>query len=175
MRNATARRIRLVVNAFLLTVAVLLTWIATQQQREPFPPGLTPGTKFPPLALVGADGDTVSIDLAAGTGEKLIVFYSSTCVFCQRSLPVYWSLSKKCDPSLILAVTDLTGSAMVAWWEETMDGFADGCESMTMGSVAGSLSSYQLRGTPTHYLIGRDGRVKHHSVGSLSEIPSWLN
>ena len=47
--------------------------------------------------------------------------------------------------------------------------------SMTMGSVVGSLVSYQLRGTPTHYLIGSDGRVKHSAVGSLLEIPSWLN
>ena len=46
---------------------------------------------------------------------------------------------------------------------------------MTMGAVLGSPSLYELRGTPTHYLIGSDGRVKHHFEGALTKIPPWLD
>lgn len=36
-------------------------------------------------------------------------------------------------------------------------------------------SRHEVRGTPTHYLIGSDGHVKYHGEGMLLEVPHWLD
>lgn len=179
MSTNTDRTIgRAATNGALVIAALILALTVARQPRGPFSPDLTDpaaDTEFPPLALMGVNEDTVNIDLASGTEERLIVFFSSACPFCVQSLPVYRSVSELCQPSLILAFTDLKGAELGAWWEEYGRGFSEESKSMSIGSVLGPLSLYQLRGTPTHYLIGTDGRVKHHMEGALTEIPAWLN
>ena len=176
MRYATVRRATLyATNGALVITAIVLAWMAIGKQPEFYSPGLSPGTEFPSLTLADVDGNSVDIDFAGGTGDRLVVFFSSECPFCLQSLPVYWSVSEMCNPSLILAFTDLKGAELAAWWEENSSGFSDWCDSMSIGSVLSPLSLYQVWGTPTHYLIGGDGRVKHHFEGVLIEMPSWLS
>lgn len=176
MATNTLRTIgRTATNGALLITALLLTWTVSRKLRGPLAPDLSADTQFPPLLLTGADGSTVNVDLASGTDERLIVFFSSTCSYCVQSLPFYRLVSRMCNPALTLVFTDLVGAELAAWWEENRGGFSEECDSMTIGSVLSPLSLYQVRGTPTHYLVGTDGRVKHRMEGALTELPTWLN
>lgn len=175
MKSGTVRRLhRRGMNGALVITAMVLAWTVARQQRRPPSLGLVQGTTFPSLHLVDVKGDTLAIDLAGDARGKLIVFYSSSCPFCKQSLPTYRAVSQRCDPSMVIVLTDLSGSAMAAWWEDTRDGFSERCDSIVVGSPLSSLSVYRVRGTPTHYLIDRDGRVKHHFEGVLTEMPPWL-
>ena len=123
---------------------------------------------------MGLNGESFDVD-CTGTRDRLVVFFSSEYEACQLSLPVYRLLSEMCGLSLTLAFTDISGPAMTTWWNAKGDGFSADCNSISVGSVLTPPSLYRLRGTPTHYLIGTDGRVKHHAEGMLSEVPAWLD
>jgi thiol-disulfide isomerase/thioredoxin len=175
MASRTVRRLhgRGMHGALLITALALALTVAGQQ-RKPKSPGLSRGTAFPSLAIIDVSGDTVGIELAGDTQDKLIVFYSSSCPFCRQSLPIYRAVSQRCDLSLVIVLTDLRGPAMAAWWKDNRDGFSERCASMSIGSPLSSLSVYGLRGTPTHYLIDSNGQVETHFEGGLTKMPSWL-
>ena len=78
--------------------------------------------------------------------------------------------------SLTLAFTGLSGPRMADWWQEHRKDFSERCSPVTIGSVAGfARARYNVTATPTHYLVGADGRVKHRVVGMLAEVPSWVD
>ena len=165
-------------NVTLVVSAVVLAWFATQQwrfQSESRSPGLPAGTEFPSLALIGLNGDTVDVDFTSGARDRLVVFYSIDCDYCQRSLPVYRMVSQMCGPSLTLAFIDISEATLATWWEANQNGFSKGCNTLSLGGLLAPPSQYEVRGTPTHYLIGSDGRVKYHSEGMLLEVPYWLD
>ena len=128
------------------------------------------------MGLIGLTGDTSDVDFAVETKDRLVVFFSSACEYCRQSIPVYTTLTEICDPSLTLAFTDLSSElSMAAWWEKNGGEFSEECRSLSIGRLVASSSRYQVRGTPTHYLIGSDGLVKHRAEGMLSEVPAWLD
>lgn len=173
-----APTVRRATNVALVAIALVLAWSATQQWRsqlESRPPGLSPGTKFPSLALIGLSGDTVDVDFSADTGDRLVVFYSIDCEYCQQSLPVYKTVSEMCGLSLTLALTDISEATLATWWEANGNGFSERCSSLSVGRLLAPPSRYDVRGTPTHYLLGSDGRVKYHGEGMLLEVPQWLD
>lgn len=173
-----APMIRKAANAALVATALILAWMAIQQaeSRSESPSrGLPAGTRFPHMALIGLSGDTAAVDFTGGTGDRLVVFYSIDCDYCRRSLPVYRAVSEMCDPSLTLAFMDVSDTTLTAWWEANGDGFSEGCGSVSLGRLVAPLSRYEVRATPTHYLVGGDGLVKHHGEGMLLEVPYWLD
>ena len=171
-------RVRKATNVALVATALVLAWMATQHRQplsESHRHGLPLGTKFPPLTLIGLSGDTVDVDFAIGTGDRLVVFYSIDCEYCQRSLPVYRRVSQSRDPSLTLAITDGSQTTLATWWEANRNGFSERCRSLSVGRLLVPPSLYEVNGTPTHYVIGSDGRVKYRGEGMLLEIPYWLD
>ena len=170
--------VRKATNVALVATALVLAWTATQQwksQAEFRAPGIHEGNEFPSLALIGLSGDTVDVDFGAESGDRLVVFYSIDCEYCQRSLPVYRMVSEMCDPSLTLAFTDISAATLATWWEANRNGFSEQCRSLSVGRLLAPPSRYEVRGTPTHYLIGSNGRVKYHGEGMLLEVPDWLD
>ena len=80
-----------------------------------------------------------------------------------------------CDPSLTLAFTDISAATLATWWEANRNGVSEQCRSLSVGRLLAPPSRYEVRGTPTHYLIGSNGRVKYHGEGMLLEVPDWLD
>ena len=77
MTTTTGRGIlRSLTNSALVVTALVLVWTAAKQgtantQRRELPsPGLSPGTEFPSLALMAANGDTVDIVFSTETGSS---------------------------------------------------------------------------------------------------------
>lgn len=172
MTGSRAAHLRMAANGVLLTAAVVLGWIAVNR-RSPMDTELSRGSEFPALMLTDSNGDTVH----AGTpsGDRLVVFFSTECEYCIRSMPVYRRISEMCDLSLILAFTDLSGKAVLEWWKENRQGFSHECSPVTIGGLASALPQYGVTATPTHYLVSSDGTVQHRFVGMLGEVPSWVD
>jgi len=130
------------------------------------------GAEFPALALDILVQDTT--DLNRGTEGNLVVFFATACEYCQKSVPTYKALSKRCDLTLTFAFTDPEGSTITDWWQDHQEGFSEECSPVSIGRLLAHPSRYQVRVTPTHYLVGSDRRVKHRHEGMLPEVPERL-
>lgn len=161
-----------VASGTLIIRAVVLASIAVFRRVSLHGPGVWEGSRFPALTLV-TQQDTVELDM--WPSDMLVIFFSSDCKYCLQSVPAYQLLSQRCDLSLAFAFTDSLATAAEAWWEANEVGFSQECSPVFIGRPTAHPSQYEVIATPTHYLLGSDRRVKHRSMGLLSEVPEWLD
>jgi len=155
-----------------LVVSVVVLAGVKVARSGPVQSELKAGQEAPSLELhIGGD----SIEVFQPDGNTLLVFYSTTCEWCQRSVPTYRAaVSEDCGLDIVLAVVDLDGEAVRQWWAADPWDTGEGvCGDVSVGAV-GRPFSYPISVTPTHYLI-RDGRIVHMEEGGLLEMPSWLS
>src|SRR5450631_3858587 len=123
------------------------------------------GTPAPRLVLKTIDGQ--SIDLGSLYGKKAVYlkFWATWCVPCRQQMPHFEHTFQNAGPDLAVIAIDV--------------GFNDSIDAIqayrkklgiTMPIVFddGSLgAAFHLRVTPTHIVIGRDGRILY--VGHLAD------
>lgn len=123
------------------------------------------GTRAPPLILKTIDGET--IDLAGIYGKQAVYlkFWATWCVPCREQMPHFEHTYESAGPDLAVIAVDV--------------GFNDSIDEVrsyrrrlgiTMPIVfddgrAGA--AFNLRVTPQHIVIGRDGRIQY--VGHLAD------
>jgi peroxiredoxin len=127
------------------------------------------GTVAPPMKLETIDGDT--IDLGALYGKKAVYlkFWGTWCVSCREQMPHFERVHRESG-------SDLAVIAINAGFNDTLEAVRDFRREhrITMPIVMddGSLAeALDLRVTPQHVVIGRDGRVKYvgHAVNEQLE------
>jgi thiol-disulfide isomerase/thioredoxin len=137
----------------------------TGQQRAQAAGRAILGTPAPRLVLKTIDGD--AIDLAGLYGKKAVYlkFWATWCVPCRQQMPHFQHTYETAGADLAVIAIDV--------------GFNDSVEAVrafrqklgiTMPIVFddGSLgSAFHLLVTPTHIVIGRDGRIRY--VGHLAD------
>ena len=125
------------------------------------------GTPAPRLTLKTIDGE--SIDLGSLYGKKAVYlkFWATWCVPCRQQMPHFEHAYETAGSDLAVIAIDV--------------GFNDSLEAIqayrkrlgiTMPIVLddGALgAAFHLRVTPTHIVIGRDGRIQY--VGHLADAP----
>ncbi len=135
------------------------------QQRAQAAGRLILGTPAPRLILKTIDGDT--IDLGALYGKKAVYlkFWATWCVPCRQQMPHFEHAYENAGPDMAVIAIDV--------------GFNDSVEAIrdyrkklgiTMPIVFddGHLGlAFHVRVTPTHIVIGRDGRIAY--VGHLAD------
>ena len=123
------------------------------------------GTSAPPLKLTTIDGD--AIDLGGLYGKKAVYlkFWATWCVPCREQMPHFEHVYETAGPDLAVIAIDV--------------GFKDSIDAIrtyrkklgiTMPIVfddGGLGAAFHLRVTPTHIVIGRDGRIQF--VGHLAD------
>jgi thiol-disulfide isomerase/thioredoxin len=138
---------------------------ATGQQRAQAAGRAILGAPAPRLKLETIDGDV--IDLGALYGKKAVYlkFWATWCVPCRQQMPHFEHAYATAGPDMAVIGIDV--------------GFNDSIEAIrayrkqlgiTMPIVFddGSLgAAFHLRVTPTHIVIGRDGRIQY--VGHLAD------
>jgi peroxiredoxin len=138
---------------------------ATGQQRAQAAGRAILGAPAPRLTLKTIDGDV--IDLGALYGKKVVYlkFWATWCVPCRQQMPHFEHAYETAGPDMAVVAIDV--------------GFNDSLEAIrayrkklgiTMPIVFddGSLgAAFHLRVTPTHIVIGRDGRIQY--VGHLAD------
>jgi thiol-disulfide isomerase/thioredoxin len=135
------------------------------QQRAQTAGRLMLGAPAPRLILKTIDGDT--IDLGALYGKKAVYlkFWATWCVPCRQQMPHFEHVYENAGPDLAVVAIDV--------------GFNDSIEAIrdyrkklgiTMPIVFddGHLGvAFHVRVTPTHIVIGRDGRISY--IGHLAD------
>jgi thiol-disulfide isomerase/thioredoxin len=138
---------------------------ATGQQRAQAAGRAILGAPAPRLTLETIDGDV--IDLGALYGKKAVYlkFWATWCVPCRQQMPHFEHAYETAGPDMAVIAIDV--------------GFNDSIEAIrayrkklgiTMPIVFddGSLgAAFHLRVTPTHIVIGRDGRIRY--IGHLAD------
>lgn len=166
-----------------LTASAVILALSNLKDRElaPHPeqsnpvPAFAEGAVLPTFMLLTPPGDTVP---AAGSDEEtLLVFFSTSCVYCLASLPTYRRVaSTRCDLAMTFVILNIPASQINRWWSENaweMD--ASGlCAKIRVGTPATSIASFGRIPTPTHYLVDATGKVLTSRAGALYDIPSWL-
>ena len=159
--------------AAIAVLALFIAWIraapalaeVSGQQRAQEAGRAILGTPAPRLVLKTIDG--ASIDLGSQYGKKAVYlkFWATWCVPCRQQMPHFEHTYETAGPDLAVIAIDV--------------GFNDSIDAIqayrkklgiTMPIVFddGSLgAAFHLRVTPTHIVIGRDGRIQY--VGHLAD------
>ncbi len=148
----------------LLHATPLMAEVSGQQRAQQAGRAIL-GAPAPRLVLKTIDGD--SIDLGSLYGKKAVYlkFWATWCVPCRQQMPHFEHAYENAGPDMAVIAIDV--------------GFNDSIEAIrdyrkklgiTMPIVFddGSLgAAFHLRVTPTHIVIGRDGRIQY--VGHLAD------
>ena len=138
---------------------------ATGQQRAQEAGRAILGSPAPRLNLKTIDGDAIDLGALYGRKAVYIKFWATWCVPCRQQMPHFEHAYETAGPDLAVIAINV--------------GFNDSIEAIqtyrkklgiTMPIVFddGSLAAaFHLRVTPTHVVIGRDGRIQY--VGHLAD------
>jgi thiol-disulfide isomerase/thioredoxin len=170
-----------------LAVAAVLLLLLTSPIAGPAPPaapqpgasfyligeggsGLAIGDRPPPLdadegPLVDLDGN--GIDLASYAGRPVwVVFWATWCPPCQQETPdLQRAYEANLATGLELVAVNVQESAEVAADYARTYGLT---YRIALDPTAGAFRRWGVFGMPTHYFIGRDGRIRDRWFGPLS-------
>lgn len=139
--------------------------ITGQQRAEAAGRGIV-GSPAPPLVVKTIDGDT--IDLGALYGKKAVYlkFWATWCTPCREQMPHFEHVYESAGPDLAVIAVNAGFNDSIEEIERyrkklgiTMPIVFDGD-----GRLA---AAFNLRVTPQHIVIGRDGRIQY--VGHLAD------
>ena len=123
------------------------------------------GSPAPQLVLKTIDGETIDLGSLYGKKAVYLKFWATWCVPCRQQMPHFQHAYETAGPDMAVIAIDV--------------GFNDSVDAVktyrkrlgiTMPIVFddGSLgAAFRLRVTPTHIVIGRDGRIQY--VGHLAD------
>jgi thiol-disulfide isomerase/thioredoxin len=156
--------------ALLIAVAALASGAAagveiSGQQRAQAAARLMLGAPAPRLVLKTIDGET--IDLGALYGKKAVYlkFWATWCVPCRQQMPHFEHVYENAGPDMAVVAIDVGFNDSIAAIRDYRKKLG-----ITMPIVFddGHLGmAFHVRVTPTHIVIGRDGRVRY--VGHLAD------
>jgi len=160
------------VNRFAVLLLLLLPWACApsraetgQQRAEAAGRGLV-GSPAPPLTLTTIDGKLV--DLAGLYGRKAVYlkFWATWCVPCREQMPHLERTFEQAGPELAVVAIDVgfddSVDAVRAYRREA------GLKMPIVFDADGTLgAAFNLRVTPQHVVIGRDGRIAY--VGHMAD------
>lgn len=162
MRLATLLGILVVVTAFLGDARA---GEISGQQRAQAAGRLILGTPAPRLILKTIDGDTIDLGALYGRKAVYLKFWATWCVPCRQQMPHFEHVYKTAGPDMAVIAIDV--------------GFNDSVEAIrdyrkklgiTMPVVFDDGHwgvAFHVRVTPTHIIIGRDGRIRY--IGHLAD------
>jgi peroxiredoxin len=123
------------------------------------------GTPAPRLVLKTIDGQTIDLGSLYGKKAVYLKFWATWCVPCRQQMPHFQHAYETAGP-------DLAVIAINVGFNDSIDAIQTYRKKLgiTMPIVFddGSLAAaFHLRVTPTHIVIGRDGRIRY--VGHLAD------
>ncbi len=120
---------------------------------------LAPGQPAPAITLTDIDGNEVSLSDFAGKVVYLD-FWASWCGPCMREVPFAKELKKRMEEEDDLVFFYVSvDTDEVAWRNKVAEMEIKGVHVNVSGFGHDVPVSYNLKGVPTFYLIGRDGKI----------------
>jgi thiol-disulfide isomerase/thioredoxin len=145
-------------------VAPALAEVSGQQRAQEAGRELI-GSPAPPLVLKTIDGETIDLGSLHGKKAVYLKFWATWCVPCRQQMPHF-------QHTYETAGTDMAVIAIDVGFNDSIDAIKIYRKRLgiTMPIVFddGSLgAAFHLRVTPTHIVIGRDGRIQY--IGHLAD------
>ena len=131
------------------------------------------GQPAPPILALGLHDEVVSLPEAA---ERPLVlnFWSATCGMCIKELREIQDLQATRPQTVDVLAVNIDGAdGKTLQALATQRGLTLPLAADQMGVTA---ERYRVNGTPTNYLIGRDGRILEHKAGMLdtADLQRWF-
>jgi thiol-disulfide isomerase/thioredoxin len=138
---------------------------ATGQQRAQSAGRAILGSPAPRLTLRTIDGDTIDLGNLYGKKAVYLKFWATWCVPCRQQMPHFEHAYETAGPDMAVIAINVGFNDSI----EAIRGYRKQL-GITMPIVFddGSLAAaFHLRVTPTHIVIGRDGRIRY--IGHLAD------
>lgn len=133
---------------------------------------LQPGDVVTSVTATDLDGRPYQLDYKKDGRQRLILFFSPNCPYCQQQSPLWRDLLNKVDSNRFTVI----GVVSAREDKRLVSAHADGAGYFKTKTPlplvffdSESLGSYKLTATPTTLLISEDGRVEHAWVGKWDE------
>jgi peroxiredoxin len=133
---------------------------------------LQPGDVVAPVTATYLDGRPYQLDYKKDGRQRLLLFFSPNCPYCQQQSPLWRDLLEKVDSqrfTVIGVVSDREDKRLVSAHADEAGYFKTKTPLPLVFFDSESLGSYKLSATPTTLLINEDGRVEHAWVGKWDE------
>jgi thiol-disulfide isomerase/thioredoxin len=133
---------------------------------------LQPGDVVTPVTATDLDGHPYQLDYKNDGRQRLILFFSPTCPYCQQQSPLWRDLLDKIDSnrfSVVGVVSDREDRQLVSAYADGAGYFKTKTPLPLVFFDSDSLGSYKLTATPTTLLINEGGMVQHAWVGKWDE------
>lgn len=133
---------------------------------------LAVGDAAAPFRLSTADGDTISLGSYMGRKPVLLAFLSVRCAPCEESLPALRELaalqgSENGLAVLCILLTENPDAARTSALGQPGLDTPILLERLEDGRYT-TASAYGVMGTPTFFLIGKDGKIQWMHVGRMT-------
>jgi len=123
------------------------------------------GTRAPPLVLKTIDGDTIDLGSLYGKKAVYLKFWATWCVPCRQQMPHFEHVYETSGSDLAVIAINVGFNDSIAAIQTYRKQLGI---KMPIVFDDGSLgSAFRIRVTPTHVVIGRDGRIRY--VGHLAD------
>ena len=133
---------------------------------------LQPGDVVTPVTATDLDGHPYQLDYKQDGRQRLILFFSPTCPYCQQQSPLWRDLLDKIDSNrfnVVGVVSDREDKQLVSAYADGAGYFKTKTPLPLVFFDSDSLGSYKLTATPTTLLINEAGQVQHAWVGKWDE------
>jgi len=133
---------------------------------------LQPGDVVTPVTATDLDGHPYQLDYKQDGRQRLILFFSPTCPYCQQQSPLWRDLLDKVDSNrftVVGVVSDREDKQLVSAYADGAGYFKTKTPLPLVFFDSDSLGSYKLTATPTTLLINEAGQVQHAWVGKWDE------
>ena len=133
---------------------------------------LQPGDVVTPVTATDLNGHPYQLDYKQDGRQRLILFFSPTCPYCQQQSPLWRDLLDKVDSNrftVVGVVSDREDKQLVSAYADRSGYFKTKTPLPLVFFDSDSLGSYKLTATPTTLLINETGMVEHAWVGKWDE------
>ena len=133
---------------------------------------LQPGDVVTPITATDLEGRPYQLDYKKDGRERLLLFFSPNCPYCQQQSPLWRDLLEKVNSNrftVVGIVSDREDKRLVSAYAEGAGYFKTKTPLPVVFFDSESLGNYKLTATPTTLLINEDGRVEHSWIGKWDE------
>jgi thiol-disulfide isomerase/thioredoxin len=130
------------------------------------------GDLVTPVTATDLTGNAYQLDYKKDGRQRLILFFSPNCPYCQQQSPLWRDLLDKVDSNrftVVGVVSDREDKQLVSAYADEAGYFKTKTPLPLVFFDSESLGSYKLTATPTTLLINEAGRVEHAWVGKWNE------
>ncbi len=133
---------------------------------------LQPGDVVTAVTATDLGGRPYQLDYKKDGRQRLLLFFSPNCPYCQQQSPLWRDLLNEVDNNrftVIGVVSDREDKQLVSEYADAAGYFRTKTPLPLVLFNSESLGNYKLTATPTTLLIDDDGRVEHAWIGKWDE------